>query len=293
MSTDRTPPKGRSLGSRGPVAPRITAAKRGRPRDDVGPVAAVPQAPPPGDEPGAPDDHPYTRQMGRQGVASSPTATEAQMRMVQAQEAERSRLARELHDGPTQVLANAVFRVEIIERLLERDEAEARRELRNLREALDRELKAMRGYLGRLRAPVLEDLGLSGAIRDVAAQLEAQPGIPVTVAMDAGLDDLPESVELVIFRIVQEALQNIRKHALARRASVRATRLQRAWKVEIRDDGRGFDLESARRPDAPNYGLRFMQERAEMIGARFEVRSRDGGGTVVTLVIPWAAKESR
>ena len=293
MTGDSSRSRRRTLGSRGPVAPRMTVAGRAEAvRTPAPPPVAEPRLPGAA-EAGGPDDPAYTRPMGRQGAASTPSASEAQMRMVQAQEAERSRLARELHDGPTQVLANAVFQVEIIERLLERDEAEARRELHKLRATFDRELKAMRGYLGRLRAPVLADLGLTGALREAAAQLEAQPGIPVTVAMDPGLDELPESIELVIFRIVQEALQNIRKHALARRASVRATHLQRAWKVEIRDDGRGFDLESTRRSDKPSYGLRFMQERADMIGARFEVRSRDGGGTVVTLVIPWAAKESR
>jgi two-component system sensor histidine kinase DegS len=215
------------------------------------------------------------------------------MRMVQAQEAERSRLARELHDGPTQVLANAVFQVEIIERLLDRDMGQARRELKTLRDTLDRELKAMRGYLNRLRPPVLEEFGLSGAIREQATQLEAMPGIPVTIALDRGLDELPESVELVIYRIVQEALQNIRKHALARKASVRATRLSRAWKIEVKDDGRGFDLDATRQLGTRNFGLQFMQERADMIGARFEVRSRRGGGTAVTLNIPWAAKENR
>jgi signal transduction histidine kinase len=273
------------------VSPRIAAARAPMPPEDHVPAAARRQPGSGRAEESAAYTPPVARNDGAPPPATQPA--EAQMRMIAAQEAERARLARELHDGPTQVLANAVFQVEIIERLLDRDGGQARRELKALREALDRELKAMRGYLNRLRPPVLEDLGLSGAIREQAGQLEAMPGIPVTVRLDDGLDELPESVELVIYRVAQEALQNIRKHALARSASIRATRLARAWKVEVKDDGRGFDPSEARAPGTKSFGLAFMQERADMIGARFEVRSRRGGGTVVTLTIPWAAKENR
>src|SRR6476646_7009924 len=95
-----------------------------------------------------------------------PSAADAQMRIVEAQEAERSRLAREVHDGPAQALSNAIFQVEVVQRLLDRDEAAARAELQQLRDVLTRELKGVRAYLSQLRPPLLADLGLSGAIQE-------------------------------------------------------------------------------------------------------------------------------
>src|SRR5918992_4977066 len=93
-----------------------------------------------------------------------PSAADAQMRIVEAQEAERTRLAREVHDGPAQALSNAIFQVEVVQRLLDRDEQLARAELTQLREVLSRELRGVRAYLSQLRPPALADLGLSGAI---------------------------------------------------------------------------------------------------------------------------------
>ena len=223
--------------------------------------------------------------------AGPASAAEAQMRIVEAQEAERSRLAREVHDGPAQALANAVFQVEIVERTLDRDEALARGELQLLREILTRELRAVRAYLSQLRPPVLADLGLSGAIHEAADLVGSVVGATVSVELDEGLDELPEPVEIVILRVIQEALQNVRKHAAASSVRVRVSHEHGAWIIEVRDDGRGFDPESVQDPGRRNFGLRFMRERAELIGARFEVRSRPDLGTAVRMAIPAGAEE--
>ena len=99
-------------------------------------------------------------------------------------------------------------------------------------------------------------------------------------------DGLTEAAQTAVLRIVQEALQNIRKHAAAGTASV-VTRVDGAdWVLEVRDDGRGFDVGSMAARGRRNFGLQFMRERAELIGARFEVGSRPNGGTVVQLAIP-------
>jgi len=220
------------------------------------------------------------------------SATDAQMRIVEAQEAERSRLAREVHDGPAQALANGIFQVEVVERLLDRDEALARAELRLLRDILTRELRSVRAFLSQLRPPLLADLGLSGAISDAAQQVGNIVGVPVAVDLGDGLDDLPETVEIVILRVIQEALQNVRKHAAASNVRIRVAQEGDTWTVEIRDDGRGFDPEAAPVSGRRNFGLQFMRERADLIGARFEVRSRPDLGTVVRMAIP-AAEERR
>lgn len=204
--------------------------------------------------------------------------------VVEAQEAERSRLAREVHDGPAQALSNAIFQVEYLERIVETDPELARTELRQLRDLLRRELGDVRSFISELRPPLL-DLGLDGAILDAVAYMRALTGLPITTSLEADNRALDVARQTVVLRVVQEALQNVRKHAAASTASV-ATRIEgEDWVVEVRDDGHGFAPGTAAAP-RQNYGLQFMRERAELIGARFDVRSRPDGGTVVRLAIP-------
>jgi two-component system sensor histidine kinase DegS len=208
------------------------------------------------------------------------------MRIVEAQEAERSRLAREVHDGPAQALSNAIFQVEVVQRLLDRDEAAARDELQQLRDVLTRELKGVRAYLSQLRPPELAEQGLSGAIQNAASQIGSNLGVPVMVDIDDGVDALPETVEIVILRIVQEALQNARKHAQPSSIRIRMWSEHSSWTLEVRDDGRGFDSDDPPVSGRRHFGLQFMRERAELIGARFEVRSSPNLGTAVRMTIP-------
>jgi signal transduction histidine kinase len=215
-----------------------------------------------------------------------PSAADAQMRIVEAQEQERTRLAREVHDGPAQALSNAIFQVEVVQRLLDRDERLARAELKQLREVLTRELRGVRAYLSQLRPPLLADLGLSGAIGEAADQIASALAIPVEVELEEGVDKLPETVEVVSLRVIQEALQNARKHAQARSIRVRMAKEEAGWTVEVRDDGKGFDADDPPISGRRHFGLQFMRERAELIGARFEVRSSPNLGTAVRMIIP-------
>ena len=215
-----------------------------------------------------------------------PSAADAQMRIVEAQEQERTRLAREIHDGPAQALSNAIFQVEVVQRLLDRDERLARAELRQLREVLTRELRGVRAYLSQLRPPLLADLGLSGAITEAADQISSALNIPVSVELEDGVDQLPETVEVVALRVIQEALQNARKHAQARSIRVWMALETAGWTVEVRDDGIGFDADEPPNSGRRHFGLQFMRERAELIGARFDVRSSPNLGTAVRMTIP-------
>jgi signal transduction histidine kinase len=221
------------------------------------------------------------------------TATDVQMRIVEAQEAERTRLAREVHDGPAQALSNAVFQAEVVERMLGREPVLAAAELRLLRDLLRRELSDVRAFISQLRPPILADLGLTGAIRDAADGMSSILGIPVTVDVDPEIRELGDAIETVVLRIVQEALQNVRRHADARAIAIRGARQDGEWVLEVRDDGRGFDVGAVAARGRRNFGLQFMRERAELIGARFEVRSRPDGGTVVQIAIPRGEEESR
>jgi two-component system sensor histidine kinase DegS len=213
-------------------------------------------------------------------------ASAFQLRIMQAQEAERNRLAQEIHDGPAQALSNAIFQVEYIERVIDSDPPLAKTELRYLRELLRRELGDVRAFISQLRPPLLDDLGLNGAIVDNAQHMQGLIGVPIATDLTAPTDQISDAQQTVVLRVAQEALQNMRKHAAASHVVV-ATRLEGSdWVLEVRDDGRGFDMQTVAARGRRNFGLQFMRERAELVGARFDVRSRLEGGTVVRLAIP-------
>ena len=221
----------------------------------------------------------------RSEAAASPPS-DVQMRIVEAQEAERSRLAQEVHDGPAQALSNAIFQVEYIDRVLDQDVRLARTELHFLRDLLRRELGDVRGFIAQLRPPLLDQLGLDGAIGDIVATMAALTGLPIETTLEAPAERIDDAEQTVVLRVVQEALQNVRKHATASRVTVASRMAAGDWVLEVRDDGRGFDVATVAARGRRNFGLQFMRERAELIGARFEVRSRPAGGTVVMVAIP-------
>jgi two-component system, NarL family, sensor histidine kinase DegS len=225
-------------------------------------------------------------------VAGEGMSTDLQMRIVEAQEAERSRLAQEVHDGLAQALSNAIFQVEYIERVLNEDVRMAASELRFLRELLRRELGEVRTFISHLRPPLLDEMGLDGSIMDAVESMAALTGVSVETSLKATNERMTPTQQTAALRIVQEALQNIRKHASSARTVV-STRIENGcWILEVSDDGRGFDVSSVATRGRRNFGLQFMRERAELIGAHFEVRSRPGGGTVVWLSIPVAEEDA-
>jgi signal transduction histidine kinase len=218
--------------------------------------------------------------------------TDVQMRIVEAQESERSRLAQEVHDGPAQTLSNAIFQVEYIERVIDKDLRAARTELRFLRDLLRRELGSVRTFISQLRPPVLDELGLDGAIADAIGRTTALTGLAIHSELAASPDRLSATQQTVVLRILQEALQNVRKHGAASAVRVASAIDASDWVLTVRDDGRGFDVGAVAARGRRNFGLQFMRERAELISASFEVHSRPDGGTLVRLAIPVGAEES-
>lgn len=217
---------------------------------------------------------------------------DVQMRIVEAQESERSRLAQEVHDGPAQSLANAIFQVDYIERVFDADLPAARSELRFLRDLLRRELGTVRTFISQLRPPVLDELGLDGAISDAIDRMSALTGLRIESTLAAPADRLTATQQTVVLRVLQEALQNVRKHGAASAVTVASAIDGDDWVLTVRDDGRGFDLGALAARGRRNFGLQFMRERAELIGAQFEVDSRPDGGTLVRLSIRVGAEET-
>jgi two-component system sensor histidine kinase DegS len=217
------------------------------------------------------------------------------MRIIEAQEAERTRLAQEIHDGPAQALTNAIFQADYVERIGDIQPEAARAELQSLRDLLRRELGDVRDFIYQLRPAAVDELGLDGAIEDTVAHLRTVTELAITTELRAPSEGLDGHERTTVLRVTQEALQNVRKHAGATTVTVRTELADDAWTLEIHDNGRGFDA-GAVTGGRRNFGLQFMRERAELIGATFDVRSSTDG-TVVRLTIPSSAatgaKESR
>jgi two-component system, NarL family, sensor histidine kinase DegS len=216
----------------------------------------------------------------------TPNPMDAAAMVLEALDAERARIGREIHDGPAQALTNAIFEVDDIERLIERDPNAAMVGLRQLRALLRRELANVREFISELRPATVDAAGLDVALVDAVDGLRSATRMGITTDLRAPSDRLDDRQRTVVLRVAQEALQNVRKHASASTVMVSTDVTGDEWTLEIRDDGRGFDMGTVAKRGRRNFGMQVMNERAELIGARFDVRSRPDGGTVVRLAIP-------
>lgn len=213
------------------------------------------------------------------------------MALLSAHEQERSRLAEELHDGPAQAFANAIFQTQLVERALREEPDAAAAELASLRTLLERELDTLRGYINQLRPSLDEAVGLDDALRDSASAISQRSGLPIELRLEAAGAHLHVAARTVVLRVAQEALRNIAKHASASRAWVHTSEVvapdgSRTWLLEVGDDGRGFDYTTVTaNPNRRHFGLRFMRERAELLGSSLAIESHHAAGTVVRLTI--------
>jgi PAS domain S-box-containing protein len=200
---------------------------------------------------------------------------------------ERAHLARELHDSVTQALFSMTLVTRSVELLIDRDAAAAKAKLISLRELQREALAEMRALIFELRPGNLENDGLLPALRTHTAALQGRIGLPVVVTSEL-TERLPLEVEEVLYRIAQEALHNVVKHAGARQVELAVDRRGADVVLRIRDDGKGFDAAAV--PDG-HLGLTGMRARADKIGATYRVTSRAGEGTTVEVVVPPEAIE--
>lgn len=222
-------------------------------------------------------------------------------RIIKAQEEERYRVSREIHDGPAQDLANLILQTSIAEKLIDYDSEEAKRTLQNLRGQIRDCLASIRQVIFDMRPMALDDLGLAPAINQLVGRLASREVVSTEFSVDGKRYDLPKHVEIAVFRIVQEALNNVAHHAGTDKARVRLLYTPEALSVLIEDAGKGFDMEeglAAQMPEAEEalasdgadhagkFGIMGMQERAKIIGAELNIQSAPGKGTRVHLRIP-------
>lgn len=203
-----------------------------------------------------------------------------------AQEAERGRLARELHDEVVQQLIALTQAVDRTQRLLERDPARAAERLRTMRASITDLVAELRAIIGDLRPPALAELGLLSAVELL---LQRQPAGPpaFTLEVTGASRRLAPQGELMLFRIVQEASSNIQRHAQAAHARLTFHYGPDALTLTIADDGRGFEpLAPSAAPDG-HWGLRGMRERAELAAGQLTIASSPGQGTRLSVRVPY------
>ena len=208
---------------------------------------------------------------------------------VRAQEEERKRIARELHDDTAQVLSSLSRQLDNL--LIAKKGALAEEDVafvRDLQDQLSRGLQAVHRFSQDLRPSLLDDLGLLPALRSMAKDISEREGIATEVNVAGAERRLPPEVELLIFRIVQEALSNVCRHAEATEVLVGIEFARGNTKVMVQDNGRGFELPPRvdELPRGGKLGLAGMQERATLAGGTLKVRSARGRGTTITVEIP-------
>ncbi len=202
-----------------------------------------------------------------------------------AQEEERGRISRELHDGLGPSLAAAVNRLRAVQRVVSKDPGQAQKELDEITQGLKTNIQDIRHLIHDLRPMALDQLGLAGAIQQQADRFEKQSGVRPSLSIDANIS-LNPLAEVTVFRVLQECLGNIQKHAGAESVEVLLRRHDEGCWLSISDDGRGFNSESATNGDNEGVGLIGMRERAELMGGNLSIDSRPGRGTCVKLTIP-------
>ena len=209
-------------------------------------------------------------------------------RVVQVQEAERGRVALELHDHITQLLCAVLVRSQTLaDQLPARDQA-AKREALKLRELLGHTAEEVERISRNLRPSILDELGLAAVLRATISEFAARTGVGVELTGGELAARLPAETELALYRILQEALKNVEQHARAHHVIVDLSQPGDLVQLGIRDDGVGFDPEPhpARRKTTGGLGLLSMSERATYVGGTLTVKSSRRAGTEITVRIP-------
>jgi signal transduction histidine kinase len=215
-------------------------------------------------------------------------------RVVQAQEAERGRVALELHDHITQLLCAILVRCQTLADRLPAREKPLKREALKLRELLGEAAVEVERISHNLRPSILEHLGLAAVLRDTGREFKERTGVTLTLVSVSLAERLPGDIELTLYRIFQEALENVALHARARHVKVDLMMKDGFVQLVIYDDGISFDPKhlSATRKKQVRLGLLGMHERAAYVGGTLNVHSAPGKGTTITAIIPLIDRES-
>ncbi|WP_375541303.1 sensor histidine kinase [Paenibacillus sp. L3-i20] len=229
-------------------------------------------------------------------IESAKTRQLLGLKIILAQEEERKRIAREIHDGPAQSLANIVLRTEIAERMLIKQQFElVQDELVDLKSQVRSGLEEIRKIIFNLRPMALDDLGLVPALRKFAQDFEEKSRIRTKFDLLGKEVRMPSAMEAAIYRMVQEAFSNVLKHANASYVSLEISYSSQIISITIQDNGIGFLVGSVDQPTSrhSHFGLVGMRERVELIEGRMDIDSKTGQGTKIVIDIPTTSEQRK
>lgn len=216
------------------------------------------------------------------------------IKIIKAQEEERQRVARDIHDGPAQTMSNVVLKAELCERLIDTDMDRAKNEIQDLKSVVRECLNDVRKIIYNLRPMSLDDLGVIPTLQRYVFKIQEESGVNISFKYRGCFDDISSVVCLTTFRIIQEALSNIRKHSKAENAVVNLESSDTELKLYIYDDGEGFDTKAKNafsQDSNSGFGLMSMKERIDLLNGRLLLNSSIGKGTRINIVIPLITEE--
>lgn len=212
--------------------------------------------------------------------------TQIGMKIIKAQEEERRRIARDIHDGPAQNIASLVIKTEIVEKLLKRGNIHIEDELKDIKTQLRAVLKEIRGIMYDLRPISLDEVGLIPTIERMAADMSYEKNIAIEIKKISDYPIFNSLNKLIVYRIVQESLNNIIKHSGAKNVVIRMDVRKDSINGSVSDDGKGFDADSFMEAKDKSFGLSSMKERAEIAHGSITIKSVVGKGTKIMFSIP-------
>lgn len=206
--------------------------------------------------------------------------------MIRAQESERQRLSRQMHDGPAQALANFILQAEIATRFFDMDMTKAREELQILKTAASETFQQVRDFIFQLRPMMLDDLGAIPTVRRYVEAIKNQYGVEVTIVVTGSERRLESYLEVIIFRSIQELIASALSQSQANEINVQIDLADHEIRINVEDNGRGVNPEDIETEDF--MGVKLIKERAEMLGGYFEADSAVGQGTRFSFRLPIA-----
>lgn len=214
------------------------------------------------------------------------------MWILETMDCEQRKIARELHDGPAQTLASMLIRIDLIEYLCEEDLGKVREELNDLRSIGRESLDDVRRIMFDLKPSAVREIGLVDTLKDYFVDYENKYSFEIEFVHFGKYKKYDLPIEVALFRMVQEALTNVRKHAGVNKALVKMEESHSGLILVVKDEGRGFAVkEISNLSNAESYGILGMRERAELIGGRVEILSSPGSGTQVIIEVPTEGEE--
>ncbi|MBB6622293.1 sensor histidine kinase [Clostridium gasigenes] len=211
------------------------------------------------------------------------------IKILESQERERKRIAREIHDGPAQYIANTMMRIDFCKMVVQKDLNKGLKELDDLKNNVRKALKEVRGILFDLRPLSLEERGLNEAIKDMVNEISIESNICVNVTLNTMNYEIEHIIEIAVYRIIQEILNNIKKHSKANEVSVRIECGKEYISFMVKDDGIGFNLKETmakNKEKGTSYGLIGIFDRVTQLQGHIDIKSAHNRGTIYKIKLP-------